>query len=53
MPSEIFGLSPSPVSMHGAADYNRVCDWVLASTGVAAVEFHPEFHPDPTAPAAA
>jgi len=42
----------APVS-HGAADYNRVCDWVLASTGVAAVEFHPEFHPDPTAPAAA
>jgi chromosome partitioning protein len=38
----------APVS-HGAADYNRVCDWVLAATAATTAEFHPE----PTAPAAA
>jgi len=38
----------APVS-HGAADYNRVVDWVLATTAQTETTFHPE----PTAPAAA
>lgn len=38
----------APVS-HGAADYNRVVDWVLATTAQPETTFHPE----PTAPAAA
>jgi chromosome partitioning protein len=29
----------APIS-HGAADYNRVCDWVLASTASAATSMH-------------
>ena len=38
----------APIS-HGAADYNRVCDWVLATSA------HTEssLHPEPGAPIAA
>jgi len=39
----------APVS-HGAADYNRVVDWMLATT---AVHTDTTRHPEPTAPAAA
>ena len=38
----------APVS-HGAADYNRVCDWVLATNARTETTLHPE----PTAPIAA
>jgi chromosome partitioning protein len=38
----------APIS-HGAADYNRVVDWVLATTAHTETTIHPE----PTAPAAA
>jgi chromosome partitioning protein len=31
----------APLS-HGAADYNRVCDWVLATTRASESAFHPE-----------
>jgi chromosome partitioning protein len=41
----------APVS-HGAADYNRVCDWVLSSTA-RAVELVHSTGPQPTTPAAA
>jgi chromosome partitioning protein len=42
----------APVS-HGAADYNRVVDWVLATTAPHAETPTTTFHPEPTAPAAA
>lgn len=42
----------APVS-HGAADYNRVVDWVLATTAPHAEPPMTTFHPEPTAPAAA
>jgi chromosome partitioning protein len=42
----IFEYAPTS---HGAADYNRVCDWVLATTQRAETNLHPE----PGAPAAA
>jgi chromosome partitioning protein len=40
----------APVS-HGAADYNRVCDWVLATNAATATSSN--FHPEPGAPVAA
>ncbi len=39
----------APIS-HGAADYNRVCDWVLANHATAETT---TFHPEPGAPIAA
>ena len=42
----IFEYAPTS---HGAADYNRVCDWVLATNAVTESTLHPE----PTAPIAA
>jgi chromosome partitioning protein len=50
----IFEYAPSS---HGAADYNRVCDWVLVSTAPA-MDARPAdpkstLHPGPGAPAAA
>jgi len=42
----IFEYAPTS---HGAADYNRVCDWVLASTAQTETTLHPE----PGAPVAA
>ena len=44
----------APVS-HGAADYNRVVDWVLATTAAHATTTtsNPSPEPEPTAPAAA
>jgi chromosome partitioning protein len=42
----IFEYAPTS---HGAADYNRVCDWVLASTAHTQTTLHPE----PGAPVAA
>jgi chromosome partitioning protein len=41
----IFEYAPSS---HGAADYNRVCDWVLATNQASAT-----LHPEPGAPIAA
>jgi chromosome partitioning protein len=41
----------APVS-HGAADYNRVVDWVLATTAHTETTIYPP-QPEPTAPAAA
>ncbi|HEY5937847.1 MAG TPA: ParA family protein, partial [Kofleriaceae bacterium] len=34
----------APVS-HGAADYNRVCDWIISTTARTEVA---SFHPDPS-----
>ena len=42
----IFEYAPTS---HGAADYNRVCDWVLASTA----QTETTLHPQPGAPVAA
>ena len=42
----IFEYAPQS---HGAADYNRVCDWVMADHAAAQTTFHPE----PGAPIAA
>ncbi|MBA3392736.1 MAG: ParA family protein [Deltaproteobacteria bacterium] len=46
----IFEYAPTS---HGAADYNRVCDWVLSTTTRAEVAADSSFHPEPTSPAAA
>ncbi len=46
----IFEYAPTS---HGAADYNRVCDWVLSTTTRAEVAADSSFHPEPTTPAAA
>jgi len=38
----------APVS-HGAADYNRVCDWVLASTQTTTTQAEAPHHSEPNA----
>ncbi len=43
----IFEYAPAS---HGAADYNRVCDWVLSTTARAETT---TFHPEPSSPLAA
>jgi chromosome partitioning protein len=45
----IFEYAPTS---HGAADYNRVVDWVMASHAVT-MATAPSFHPEPNAPLAA